>query len=305
MEELPGGRAAAEAGQVTRFTAETVAARDARALGWIFIALGIGCILFGGIFFAAKHSGHNVVAAVTHEGPCSNGTCTVDVAYNAAGSQVTAVMYGVNSGEIYGPRSHRLLNITYDSGSETSPTTNDMPDAIWIVFGAAGLACGGFGAWHLRRKPAPGGPARISRHGARWVADTSGAITIAERYPRWSAVIFTPLVALLPGLMLMQNSQTLLPRGHVLAAVAYLAVAAAVSIWGCSRGWRIGLRLGDDGVTVCNYRHTYRISWPEVRCFADGSVNGGQAGRLWALDIVLRDGRVVTASGTAMGKRDA
>jgi uncharacterized protein DUF2510/putative regulator of septum formation len=56
---------------------------------------------------------------------------------------------------------------------------------------------------------------------------------------------------------------------------------------------------------VRNYFRTYRIGWPEVRCLADGSVHGGQAGRLWALGIVLRDGRVVTASGTANGKRDA
>ena len=60
MEELPGGRRVAEADQVTRFTSETIAARQARVIGWVFIALGIGCILFGGIFFAAKHSGHNI-----------------------------------------------------------------------------------------------------------------------------------------------------------------------------------------------------------------------------------------------------
>jgi hypothetical protein len=289
-----------------------------------------------GIFFGAKYSGHDVVATVTHVGPCSNGTCTVDVVYDAAGGQVSAVMYGVNSGEIYGFPSRRLLNITYQSGYETSPTTNDMPDGIWIGFGAAGLAFVGWGAGRLRRKPsprkltgaaaggvhasaavtavltsavadqpAPGGPSRTSGRGPRWVAGTSGAITIAERYPRWSAVIFTPVAAVLPGLMLMQNSRTLLPRGHALAAVAYLAIAAAVSIWGCSRGWRMGLRLSAGGVTVRNYCRTYRIGWPEVRCFADGSVNGGQSGRLWALGIVLRDGRVVTASGTARGKRDA
>jgi hypothetical protein len=127
MEEPSDGHAAADADQVTRFTAETIAARQARAGAWILIALGVGCILFGGIFFAAKHSGHNVVATVTREGPCSNGTCTVDVVYEVAGSQVAAVMYGVNSGEIYGPPSHRLLNINYDSGDEASPTTNDMP----------------------------------------------------------------------------------------------------------------------------------------------------------------------------------
>ncbi len=337
MEEPSGGHAAADTDQVTRFTAETIAVRQARAGAWILIALGVGCILFGGIFFAAKNSGHNVVATVTHEGPCSNGTCTVDVVYDVADSQVAAVMHGVNSGEIYGPPSHRLLNINYDSGDEASPTTNDMPNAIWIGFGAAGLAFVGWGAWlRLRPKasprklavaaaggapastavtvattpavadlPALSGPSRTSRRGPRWVADKSGAIAIVEGYPRWSAVIFTPLVAILPGLMLMQNSPTLLPRGHIAAAVAYLVIAAAVSIWGCARAWRIRLRLGDDGVTVRNYRRTYRIGWPEVRCFADGSVNGGNAGRLWALGIVLRDGRMVTASGTASGKRDA
>ena len=57
MEELPGGHRAAEADQVTRFTAETVAARGARVRAWVFIALGIGCILFGGIFFEVKHMG--------------------------------------------------------------------------------------------------------------------------------------------------------------------------------------------------------------------------------------------------------
>ena len=33
MEEPPGGQAAADADQVTRFTAETIAAREARARG--------------------------------------------------------------------------------------------------------------------------------------------------------------------------------------------------------------------------------------------------------------------------------
>lgn len=258
MEEPPGGHAAADADQVTRFTAETIAAREARAGAWILLAVGISCILFGGIFFAANHSGQNVVATVTHQGPCSNGTCTVDVVYSADGRQVAAVMYGVPSGEVYGSPWPRL-NITYQPGSETDPTTNDMPDGIWIGFLAAGVVFVGWGAWlRLRRKrpqeelrvapagaavtaaltpavadqPVRDGPARISGRGPRWVADTSGVITIAERYPRWSAVIFTPLLAILPGLMVTQNSQSWLPRGHLLAAVAYLVIAAAVSIWG-------------------------------------------------------------------------
>jgi hypothetical protein len=213
MEEPPGGQAAAGQDPVTHFTAKTVAARDARVAAWVFIALGVGCILFGGIFFAAMHSEHNVVAMVTREGPCTNGVCTVDVVYNTPGGQVPAVMYGVPSDEVYGPPSHRLLNINYDSGDEANPTTNDMPDAVWIGFGAAGLAFAGLGAWWLRRKASPrmlaeaaGGmaasaadtaaltpafadqPGRSARartlgRGPRRVEDRSGAITIADLFP--------------------------------------------------------------------------------------------------------------------------
>ena len=142
MKEPPGGRAAAEADQVTRFTAETVVAREARALAWVFIALGIGSILFGGIFFAVQHTGHDIVAIVTHEGPCSNGTCTVHVSYDAGDREVLAVMHGVPRGEVYGSPWPRL-NITYPA--------SDLPDAIWIVSWAVGLACVGSGVWLRRR----------------------------------------------------------------------------------------------------------------------------------------------------------
>lgn len=333
MEEPSGGHAAPKADGVTRFTAEAIAVRQRRAGAWILIALGVGCILFGGVFFAVKHSGHNVVATVTHEGPCSNGTCTVDVVYDVAGGPVTAVMYGVISSEIHGPPGHRLLNITYQPGSEGDPTTNDMPDGVWIGFGAAGLAFVGWGAWLRLRpsrprreltvaaaggapadvavpaamasavtdQPGPRRPAGISGRGPIWVSDESGAITIAERYPRWWAVILTLFVAILPALMF----PPLLSFRHPPAAVAYLVIATAVAVWGCSRAWPIGLRFGDDGLTVRNHCRTYRIGWPEVCCFADGSVNRGESGRFWALGIELRDGRVVTASGTASGKRNA
>jgi hypothetical protein len=139
-----------------------------------------------------------------------------------------------------------------------------------------------------------------------YVHDSDPApVMIAERSPRWMAMIMTVLLAVLPGLEVMQNSPDVLPRGHVPAAVAYLAAAAAVSIWGCWRGWRLRLRLDDHGVTVRNFFHSYKFGWPEVRRFADGSVNGGNAGRLWALSVALNDGRVITASGTSRGKRDA
>jgi len=139
-----------------------------------------------------------------------------------------------------------------------------------------------------------------------YVHDSDPApVVIAERSPRWLAMITTVLLAVLPGLELMQNSPTLLPRGHIPAAVAYLAAAASVSTWGCWRGWRMRLRLDEHSVTVRNFFHSYQFSWPEVSRFADGSVNGGNDGRLWALSVVLNDGRVITASGTARGKRDA
>jgi hypothetical protein len=150
MEEPSGGSPPAEAEQVNRFTRQAIAARQARVIARVLIACGVFFLLLGGAFFAAKHSGHNVVATVTHAGPCSNGTCTVDVAYDAAGTQYTAVMYGVPSDEIYGPPAHRMLNINYDSPGDTSPTDNDMPDAVWIGFLAGGLAFAGWGAG-LRR----------------------------------------------------------------------------------------------------------------------------------------------------------
>jgi Protein of unknown function (DUF2510) len=144
------------------------------------------------------------------------------------------------------------------------------------------------------RSPAPG-----------TAQDGPAAVVIAERSPRWMAMITTIILAALPGLEVMRNSPAVLPRGHVPAALAYLLAAAAVSIWGGWRGWRMGLWLDDRGVTIRNFFHSYQFGWHEVSRFADGSVHGGEAGRLWALSVVLCDGHVFTASGTSRGKRDA
>jgi hypothetical protein len=150
------------------------------------------------------------------------------------------------------------------------------------------------GTHRTGRSPAPG-PAQ----------DGPAAVVIAERSPRWVAMITTIILAVLPDLEVTQHSPAVLSRGHVPVALAYLAAAAAVSIWGCWRGWRMGLRLDDHGVTVRNFFHSHQFGWHEVSRFADGSVHGGEAGRLWALSVVLRDGHVITASGTSWGKRDA
>jgi hypothetical protein len=60
------------------------------------------------------------------------------------------------------------------------------------------------------------------------------------------------------------------------------------------------LRFDDDGIMVRNLFRTYRIGWEEVRWFTDGaSALPGGGVYYWALDIVLRDGRVITATGTS------
>jgi hypothetical protein len=339
MEEPPGEHAAAEADDVTRFTAETIAARKARTVAWVLIALGIGFLLFGGLLYEVKYGGRDVTAEVLSVGPCSAsaGTCTVVVGYYAGVRWVDAAIAGVGRMDIHGPPGHRTLNISYQPGAVTSPSNNDMPDGAWIGVLAAGAAFLGGGAWsRLRRKasprkltvaaaggapagavvaaaltpaladqPGPGGLARTSGRGPGWIAGESGAITIAERYPRWWAVLGPIPVAVFLGSVFGQHSRAWLARGHIPVTVACLIIATAALIWGCCRAWRIGLRLGAGGVTVRNFLRSYRVSWPEVRCFADGSVSRGESGRVWALGIVLCDGRVITASGTSRGKRDA
>jgi len=97
----------------------------------------------------------------------------------------------------------------------------------------------------------------------------------------------------------------LIPGQRATAAVcaAFLVITTAAWLWMWSRVWLTALQISEDGVVVRNFLHTYRISWPEVRCFADGSISGEKSGRLWALRIVLHDGRVVTAEGTARRKQ--
>lgn len=84
---------------------------------------------------------------------------------------------------------------------------------------------------------------------------------------------------------------------------AYLAVVTTAVIVGCFRGWRIGLLMDQHGLTVRNYFRSYRFGWPEVKCFADGSAHCGESGWVWALSIMLHDGRAVTAGGTMASGR--
>jgi hypothetical protein len=131
--------------------------------------------------------------------------------------------------------------------------------------------------------------------------DKPGTVKIAEPR-RWWAAFWTLLIAFLPVLLLVSDDPNVRVHDkHVLAEIAFLA-GAAVAIWGCYRAWRMGLQLDDHGVTVRNFFRTHRISWAEVRCFADGSVYAEAGSYNWALAVVLHDGRVVTAKGTARNK---
>jgi hypothetical protein len=93
-----------------------------------------------------------------------------------------------------------------------------------------------------------------------------------------------------------------LKHAPVSAAVAYFAVVGLVAIWMLYRICCMGVRFDDYGVTVRKFFRISRFNWPEVSHFADGVIVMSQAGTslgLWALQIVLRDGRSVIPGGTA------
>lgn len=77
--------------------------------------------------------------------------------------------------------------------------------------------------------------------------------------------------------------------------VTYLALVVLASIWCFYRGWRIGTRFDDHGVTVRKFRQTYRFDWHEVSRFEDGLVHNSEGG-YWALAVVLHNGQVVHAT---------
>jgi DivIVA domain-containing protein len=94
---------------------------------------------------------------------------------------------------------------------------------------------------------------------------------------------------------------------HAPSLAIYLVVVASVSAGLVYRGWRTGVRFDSRGLTICSFFGTRRIGWDEVSRFADGRTAGmGEgAGKVWALDVVLRDGRVVTVKATARDSSSA
>lgn len=135
----------------------------------------------------------------------------------------------------------------------------------------------------------------------------SGATTVvAEDAPRWFGIVVTALYGvsvLWPPVLgkYVEKHSYLPPKGvtHLpeTAVAVGLAIVAVALIWGCSRGWRMGLYMGHEGVTVRNYFRTYRVGWPEVIGLVDGRALAG--GKWWALTVLMDGGRAVTASGTA------
>jgi hypothetical protein len=60
----------------------------------------------------------------------------------------------------------------------------------------------------------------------------------------------------------------------------------------------LAVRFHDHGVTIRNYWRTRRYRWDQVSHFADADVWASGVRPQWGLDVVLRDGRVVTARAT-------
>src|SRR6266576_6494087 len=106
--------------------------------------------------------------------------------------------------------------------------------------------------------------------------DGPGAATIATGEPRILAILSTFAACFFAGVWVIDGAQWV-QHAPMPAVVTYLVIVAAALIWGCFRGWRIGLGVDEDGVTVRNFFRTHRFGWPEVSCFADGSAFGGES----------------------------
>lgn len=104
------------------------------------------------------------------------------------------------------------------------------------------------------------------------------ATFIAERKPRWFAIVVTTLYGA-AVLWPLAAGRYRLGTGswspkwsmHVPATALTRAMAVAAATWGWGRVCRMGRHLGPQDVTVRNYYRTYRFSWPKVTSLADGS----------------------------------
>jgi hypothetical protein len=138
------------------------------------------------------------------------------------------------------------------------------------------------------------------------VAERPDGFIAVDRFHRSVSALCMVSGVVLAGSVVWGSRRFWLFPGHALPAAALtvtIAVILPAWLWMWSQVWRTKLSIDDAGLTVRNFLHTDRISWPEVGSFADGLTSGYRSERLWALRIVLHDGRVVTADGTAHRKR--
>ena len=130
------------------------------------------------------------------------------------------------------------------------------------------------------------------------IRDKSGAVTITERFGRITdrgGLTGCAWFGAVPCLVL-------LGFGFIVAGVvshdyppmaACLIVLVIVLAWLCVRLARMSVRFDESGVTIRNFWRTRRLRWGQVSHLADGGI-----GWEWALRVVGRDGRTVTASGS-------
>ena len=132
------------------------------------------------------------------------------------------------------------------------------------------------------------------------------AIMIPSIYGRTRTVLLTGFCAAVAVIVAFAQPTPQWAR-HAPSLAVYLAVVASVSAGLLYWGWCTGVRFDSDGLTIRYFFWNRRLGWHEVSRFADGRSAGlGEgAGQVWALDVVLRDGRVVTVKATARESRSA
>jgi DivIVA domain-containing protein len=132
------------------------------------------------------------------------------------------------------------------------------------------------------------------------------AITIPSMHGRTRAVLVIGFCATVAVIVAFAQPTPQWAR-HASSLAAYLAVVASVAALLIYRGWRTGVRFDGHGLTIRYFFWTRRLGWHEVSRFADGCTGGlGEgAGQVWAVDVVLCDGRFVTLKATARDDRSA
>ena len=131
-------------------------------------------------------------------------------------------------------------------------------------------------------------------------------VTIPSMHGRTRAVLVISCCATVAVLVAFAQPTPQWAR-HTSSLAAYLAVVASVAALLTYRGWRTGVRFDGHGLTIRYFFWTRRLGWHEVSRFADGCTSGlGEgADQVWAVDVVLRDSRVVTLKATARDDRSA